>query len=579
MAEKILNKNGLKITTTELKEYIDNASPEPSYTPTTASDFKFNNNVITAYTGNATEIVIPRSYSIESQTITVNGALLSPTIPTTGSFPSLPDTNLQLTFTDGINSATARIGYWLGGVTSWDGLQNWFSNNFDGTPTLTYATGSQYSLIALCFADNVGDAFLQFPVTVNSQTFNNATDLSTYCGTLSSPYDLDFSGEHEVVVNAFVDGTDYNVTEIGDSASFANKTSIKKLVILNNITRIGSSVFSSATNLESLVFEKNSTLTEIASQAFQTCRKLGNVEFPESLTTIGSQAFYNNGFTGIYIPKNVTSISANSFRSGAPAYVSQIVKIEVDPANQTYDSRNNCNCLIETATNKIIQGCCNSTIPNTIETIGTYSFGYCNITKSLTIPSSVTTIESYAFSYSTLTSVSMYARTIGQYAFQYCKNLSSLTLNSGIETIEQYAFQYCSSLGTVSMPNTITSIGGHAFYYCTGIRSLTLSSSLTTIGYNAFRVCSGLTTINVPASVTSMSATAFAGCTSLQTANLYLTASSYTLSSATSGWFFGCNSSLKLHIPSSVTSPNTAYGGQYWRYYSTSGTLTYTADL
>ena len=87
--------------------------------------------------------------------------------------------------------------------------------------------------------------------------------------------------------------------------------------------------------------------------------------------------------------------------------------IEVDSNNTTYDSRNYCNAIIETATNKLIVGCKNSTIPNTITSIGKYAFYNCTrLTGTLTLPNSITSIGSYAFyGCSGLTSITIEATT------------------------------------------------------------------------------------------------------------------------------------------------------------------------
>ena len=62
-----------------------------------------------------------------------------------------------------------------------------------------------------------------------------------------------------------------------------------------------------------------------------------------------------------------------------------------------YDSRNNCNAIIETATNTLIAGCQNTIIPNTVTSIWEYAFKNCTNLKSVTIPGSVTGIPEGLF--------------------------------------------------------------------------------------------------------------------------------------------------------------------------------------
>ena len=62
-----------------------------------------------------------------------------------------------------------------------------------------------------------------------------------------------------------------------------------------------------------------------------------------------------------------------------------------------YDSRENCNAIIETSNNRLILGCKNSVIPNCVTTIAGYSFDNCIGLTCIAIPASVTSIEGDAF--------------------------------------------------------------------------------------------------------------------------------------------------------------------------------------
>jgi len=133
---------------------------------------------------------------------------------------------------------------------------------------------------------------------------------------------------------------------------------------------------------------------------------------------------------------------------------SGLATIEVESGNTKYDSRDNCNAIIETNTNTLIAGCKNTVIPNSVTSIGSSAFYHCSGLTSVTIPNSVTSIGIYAFS-------------------------------------------RCSGLTNVSIPNTVTSIGEDAFYGCSGLTSVTIPNSVTSIGQDAFRNCSGLTSVTV----------------------------------------------------------------------------------
>ena len=177
--------------------------------------------------------------------------------------------------------------------------------------------------------------------------------------------------------------------------------------------------------------------------------------------------------TSVTIPISVTSIGFRAF-----AYCTSLTSIMVKSENTVYDSRNNCNAIIETATNTLIVGCMNTNIPNSVTSIGDYAFYDCSSLTSITIPNSVTSI--------------------GSGAFEGCRGLTSVTIPNSVTSIGSGAFQNCSSLTSVTIGNNVKSIGDYAFYYCIGLTSVTIPSSVTCIGGSAFKSC-GLTSITIKA--------------------------------------------------------------------------------
>ena len=104
--------------------------------------------------------------------------------------------------------------------------------------------------------------------------------------------------------------------------------------------------------------------------------------------------------------------------------------MKVASGNRFYDSRNNCNAIIETTSNTLISGCQNTIIPNSVTTIGNYAFDEISSLTSITIPNSVTAI--------------------GYSAFFRCSSLTSVTIPNSVTSIGNYAFAYCSSLTSVT---------------------------------------------------------------------------------------------------------------------------------
>ena len=291
---------------------------------------------------------------------------------------------------------------------------------------------------------------------------------------------------------------------------------------------------------------KNYSVTSIGDWAFSGCTGLTSITIPNSVTSIGDKAFCGcTGLTSITIPNSVTSIGGFAF-----SVCSGLTSIIVESENSIFDSRDNCNAIIETATNTLIAGCKNTTIPNSVTSIGDGVFQGCSGLTSITIPNSVTSIGYMAFQGCGLTSITIpnSVTSIGYMAFQVCTRLTSIivenenskydsrdncnaiietssntlivgckatTIPEGVTSIGAYAFAMWRGLTSITIPNSVTSIEEYAFYGCSGLISITIPNSVTSIGGSAFSGCSGLTSVTIGNSVTSIGDGAFQGCSGL----------------------------------------------------------------
>lgn len=366
-----------------------------------------------------------------------------------------------------------------------------------------------------------------------------------------------------------------SVARIGKSA-FYNCSSLTNITIPNTITRIENQTFQNCTSLESVTIP--SSVTSIGDYAFYGCSALETLTGCKSVERVGSNAFYvlfggtpwesnlpeginyigkvlylhkgkvpanttinipagctqiyNGAFTGkvglvgVNIPASVTKIA-----SGAFCQCPYLQTITVDASNPAYDSRNNCNAVIETATNTLIQGCSSTTIPNNVTSIGASAFNG-NWTKDeILVPNQIDSIARSAFRGNNNVKsilIGKGLRKIDSYAFTTLPQLKEITVattnpyfdsrdncNAIIEKTTNALVVGCT--GTI-IPNTVKTIGEDAFYGNgnESFTSLVVPSSVEEIKAFAFEYLSHLRNITIGENVKTFGNYILYGCKSLE---------------------------------------------------------------
>lgn len=208
-----------------------------------------------------------------------------------------------------------------------------------------------------------------------------------------------YSGDVVIPEQAEYDGETYQVRAIGEFA-FAG-SSIQSVTIPGSVKIIEGYAFHECRELSSINISEG--VEEIRSFAFYGCSELESVSFPQTLTKLGEGVFRGNEkLKTVVIPKSVIDCS------GVPIWgAANLESIVVEEGNPVYDSRNNCNAIIETATNTLVNGCKTTTIPDNIEAIGTHAFVEHSQLKEITIPNSVKRIGHRAFWWTGITSITI----------------------------------------------------------------------------------------------------------------------------------------------------------------------------
>ena len=292
------------------------------------------------------------------------------------------------------------------------------------------------------------------------------------------------------------------VTYISENA-FSDCAKVSEVMLPDSVTEIGSAAFRNCIELAKITLPKN--ITKIEFETFAYCFALQDVTIPESVSVICENAFMEC----VKLPELRISANATSIGQYAFGGCCGLTSVTVARDNPVYDSRDNCNAIIETATDTLIKGCSATVIPDTVKTIGSGAFEepyeymeyYYDVYNEEPDTLKLTKID-----------IPANVKEIGEFAFTDCIGLESVMLHDGLQTIDDFAFQDCYKLNSIIIPDTVTKLGEAAFYSCIALRSVSLPSGILQINNSTFSQCRALETINFPDGLESFGSHVFDGC-------------------------------------------------------------------
>ena len=264
-------------------------------------------------------------------------------------------------------------------------------------------------------------------------------------------------------------------------------------------------------------------VTGVGSSAFRGCYVMGNlfVTIPNSVTTIGTYAFYNSKISYLEIGTGVTSIGDYAFRGATEENLHILFCRRQNPptvAANTFGSGTfeNTNLWIPRMALGRYTSARYWSDFNEDNLFYGYDFLIDGVYYGITSNSQTVEVSSYALSVDS-------ARLFSAYSEQENIVVPPTVTYEGVEYLVNrvgFAAHYGWSMKTVSLPSTIQSIESYAYRSCEDLEQIEISEGVTDIGRMAFLYCTSLQRIDIPSSAKSIGYAAFYGCSSLQQAGI-----------------------------------------------------------
>ncbi len=379
-------------------------------------------NLITGYTGDSTDLVIPSE---------IDGVKIT-----------------------GIASNAFSNNKNLVSVTISEGIKTIDINAFSFCPKLETV--------------NVPNGLISVSTFAFSETpyYSNLPDGLVYLGNLAFEYRGDMPENTEIEIkpgtisiNASAFWYQNNLTKITlpdgleyiRGEAFTHCGELKEIDIPDTVKEIGYAAFEGCSNIQRVKIPEG--ITTVEANTFSGCSKLSQVEFPESLTTVGDAAFMGCAMTEINLPESVTVIGQDSFSgtgyfndennwTDSILYYKNFAlnsKVDIAEANIKEGTTYICAGLFDT------RGRLTSVImPDTVTAMGNEVFSFTTMLSKVEFSENLEAIPTLSFNGSAI---------------------KSIEIPSGVKEIRFGAFYDHTNLKTITIPASVTEIGYQAVGY------------------------------------------------------------------------------------------------------------------
>ncbi|MBR4881291.1 MAG: leucine-rich repeat protein, partial [Clostridia bacterium] len=270
-----------------------------------------------------------------------------------------------------------------------------------------------------------------------------------------------------------------------------DSSEIQNVTLSENMYSVGQSCFEGCSSVESVVIDNAEQC--IGSNAFANCSSLKYLTLPAdhrinhdpfSQSSNLSVLIYTKGKTGVISDRTAMNYSGMlEYRlrdRDTTVMLNEGITHIGNHAFRGGPNGNNIRTVI---------------FPESLKSIGEYSFTYCTLLEECDLPDSVSSL--------------------GRNCFAYCSSLSSIDIPASLETIQQYCFYECDGITDLYIPENVTTVCDRAFAMCSGLQKLTITYPYVSLESNSFASCTSLTELIWP-SECSHTTNAFAGTTGIE---------------------------------------------------------------